>query len=106
MSLGGGCVTGQERSVVADVHKYSWEPGETHSTFDFSHECVPVMCRDFTPKVDPYWINCSSDQMHRFSLLCADGSDEVSSCDVSLGLFDYWAYYASQVFTLMCLEVD
>ena len=51
-------------------------------------KCAPVMCRDFAPKVDPDQINRSSDLMNRFSLLCADGGDDVSSCGVSLGLFD------------------
>ena len=34
------------------------------------------------------WNNRSSVIMYQFSLLCSYGSDEVSSCDVSLGLFD------------------
>ena len=53
----------------------------------FSQECAPVRCRDFAPEVDPDWINRSS---YLFSLLCADGGNAVSSCDVSLGLFN-WA---------------
>ena len=39
----------------------------------------------FGPKVDPGWINCSSDL---FSLLCVYGGNEVSSCDATLGLFN------------------
>ena len=54
----------------------------------FTQECALVRCRDCTPKVDPDWINRLSDLMNQFSLLCADGGNEVSSCDVSLGLFN------------------
>ena len=50
--------------------------------------CPGYVLWDFTSKVDPDWINRSSVIMPQFSLLCSDGSDKVSSCDVPLGLFD------------------
>ena len=87
MSLGGWFVTSREQPVVADVHIYCWEPGGTFSLVGSSQECTPDRCRDFAPKVDPDWTNRLSDLMNRFSLLCADGGNEVT-CDVFLGLFN------------------
>ena len=48
-------------------------------------EPVLGLSRDFAPNVDPDWINRLSDL---FRLLCVDGGNEVSSCDVTMGLFN------------------
>ena len=79
--------------------------GGTHSMVGFSQECAPVRCRDFAPKVDLDWINRLSDLMNRLSLLCADGGNEVSSCDVSLGLFNR-ALSDMGILGIACVHLD
>ena len=88
MPLGGWFVTSREQPDFADLCRCCWEPGGTHSTVGFPQECVPVVCQDFAPKVDPDLINHSSNLMNRFRLLCVNGGDDVSLLCVSLGLFD------------------
>ena len=50
VSLGGWFVISREQLVFADLRRYCWEPGGTHSMVGFQQECAPVVCRDFTPK--------------------------------------------------------
>ena len=49
MSLGKGLVTSPEQPFLADIRRYCWEPGGTHSTVGFPQEHTPVMCREFNP---------------------------------------------------------
>ena len=55
----------------------------------FPQECNPVVCWDFAPKVDPDFINLSSDLVNRLRPLCMDSGDDVSSLCISPGLFDW-----------------
>ena len=80
VSLGGWLVTSREQPVLADLQRYCWEPGGTHSVVGFPRECAPVVCRDFVPKVDP--------DLNRITLLCVLGGNAVSSLCVRPGLFD------------------
>ena len=86
LSLGGWFVTSREQPVFADLRRYCWEPGGTHSMVGFPQEFAPVVCRDFAPKVVPDLINRSSYLVNRLRLLCMDGGDDVLSLCVSPGV--------------------
>ena len=51
-------------------------------------EGAPVVCRDFAPELDMEVVNCSSDLVDWFELLCAIGGDDVSSLCVRPVLCD------------------
>ena len=43
VSLGKWLVTNWEQPVLADLWRYCWEPGGTHSMVSFPQECAPVV---------------------------------------------------------------
>ena len=88
VSLGKWLATSREQLVLADLWRYCWEPGGTHSTVGFPQECAPVVCRGFAPIFELDLIIRASDLVNRLRLLCVLGGDAVSSLCVPLCLFD------------------